>query len=77
MLLVVFRQMLIEFQHTAARRRLLHKCYCHEITHSFNTQPHEGGCQIYDSIIVSLEGFNTQPHEGGCLKIKIILVFIL
>ena len=59
------------FQHTAARRRL------HIITItinsriiSFNTQPHEGGCDLTLIVGELTTCFNTQPHEGGCSLYK-------
>ena len=40
----------------------------HKIT-SFNTQPPEGGCQVYTICLVLRVRFNTQPPEGGCRSI--------
>ena len=55
------------FQHTAARRRLRSPIYdVNKATISFNTQPHEGGCQIPGYLHDTQCRFNTQPHEGGC-----------
>ena len=36
---------------------------------SFNTQPHEGGCQQRPPKNLHINRFNTQPHEGGCLTL--------
>ncbi len=54
------------FQHTAARRRLcrLLIVFCHVL--SFNTQPPEGGCNVYFVLLSIVACFNTQPPEGGC-----------
>ena len=53
------------FQHTAARRRLeknhqKYACHC-----CFNTQPPEGGWDLFLIKPIHHLGFNTQPPEGG------------
>ena len=54
------------FQHTAARRRLIHARQAFGIRRCFNTQPPEGGCRGIDSYKQRYPSFNTQPPEGGC-----------
>ncbi len=56
-----------QFQHTAARRRLLLKTFRNVICDkSFNTQPPEGGCPTKLPRHYYAKRFNTQPPEGGC-----------
>ena len=53
------------FQHTAARRRLgdlKERC---STSHSFNTQPPEGGWVPAGRLLATHSCFNTQPPEGG------------
>ena len=56
-----------EFQHTAARRRLL-MCHCiySKQINCFNTQPRGGGCTTQYATDYNDNGFNTQPRGGGC-----------
>ena len=56
-----------EFQHTAARRRLLFKLFETKRLGCFNTQPHGGGCQCKAYHAHDKGSFNTQPHGGGCV----------
>ena len=37
------------------------------LIYSFNTQPHEGGCNSKKAHTKGKKRFNTQPHEGGCV----------
>ena len=58
------------FQHTAARRRLLHLkikmiLYISVSTHS---RPKAAAIYFYLSVIITV-CFNTQPPEGGCLRV--------
>ena len=54
------------FQHTAARRRLVHWWFCCATVPSFNTQPPEGGWSLqYNAPLCIPYRFNTQPPEGG------------
>ena len=56
------------FQHTAARRRLLHGNKFEIIRYlCFNTQPPEGGCNCNITLSFKHRSFNTQPPEGGCI----------
>ena len=57
----------VQFQHTAARRRL-HQTpeYHDQYGNGFNTQPPEGGCTSNFSPAAPSFSFNTQPPEGGC-----------
>ena len=55
-----------EFQHTAARRRLLLRWFRSGWRGSFNTQPPEGGCPTRSAGSPLSDCFNTQPPEGGC-----------
>ena len=66
------RQCVLQFQHTAARRRLGHAFHLLAESVSFNTQPPEGGwiCQACTS--KERQCFNTQPPEGGWRRIKAI-----
>ena len=60
------------FQHTAARRRLLHLRLCVQSSIlCFNTQPPEGGCERIGEQKQDGVSFNTQPPEGGCQKMQI------
>ena len=53
------------FQHTAARRRLVHISFTHFSHIRFNTQPPEGGWAAALIRKCTAAGFNTQPPEGG------------
>ena len=64
---IVTVHLLIWFQHTAARRRLLLGQTLTSGADGFNTQPPEGGCQHLFCCALLSAGFNTQPPEGGCL----------
>ena len=55
----------LEFQHTAARRRLGGIKGCVGDGCGFNTQPPEGGWFLEFSSRPNEAGFNTQPPEGG------------
>ena len=60
----------LEFQHTAARRRL-EMCLCYQIVClCFNTQPPEGGWARLPESLSYIRGFNTQPPEGGWFQLK-------
>ena len=56
----------LQFQHTAARRRLdqMGQAFSAMLS-SFNTQPPEGGWSSLETMLCQLFGFNTQPPEGG------------
>ena len=58
--------LLLKFQHTAARRRLILQKCLPVISHSFNTQPPEGDWQIAKRQDIQVVCFNTQPPEGDC-----------
>ena len=55
----------IQFQHTAARRRLQRICLNLDSFGCFNTQPPEGGWRKRYAIRTYRDSFNTQPPEGG------------
>ncbi len=58
----------VEFQHTAARRRLGPAGGGSAGRRAgFNTQPPEGGWSFGLKMVVGFSGFNTQPPEGGWL----------
>ena len=64
-----------QFQHTAARRRLLLKTFRNVICDkSFNTQPPEGGCPTKLPRHYYAKRFNTQPPEGGCLPYPVMVL---
>ena len=54
-----------EFQHTAARRRLVGLLFALALFSSFNTQPPEGGWWRASVKAGRPCCFNTQPPEGG------------
>ena len=57
----------LQFQHTAARRRLPFSLLCNRFGKlCFNTQPPEGGCGTEVKKDKPITRFNTQPPEGGC-----------
>ena len=56
-----------EFQHTAARRRLLILVFDLIFEVGFNTQPRGGGCRLVNLVLDVAPGFNTQPRGGGCI----------
>ena len=56
---------ILEFQHTAARRRLDRQEIRRGSTSCFNTQPPEGGWLFKLVIEFQIGCFNTQPPEGG------------
>ena len=64
---------MVEFQHAAARRRLVNIRIQRLINARFNTQPPEGGWRTPRSPATSLCGFNTQPPEGGWMPAKAAL----
>ena len=55
----------VEFQHTAARRRLDIRAGSTISFLCFNTQPPEGGWNGTFSVVCTYKRFNTQPPEGG------------
>ena len=59
--------MALEFQHTAARRRLVIATTWVTIFKGFNTQPPEGGWNCETQTLIRNKSFNTQPPEGGWL----------
>ena len=56
---------IMQFQHTAARRRLAQSQINEAVANGFNTQPPEGGWQSKFIHIIFRNCFNTQPPEGG------------
>ena len=54
-----------QFQHTAARRRLVLWPSCCRLMLCFNTQPPEGGWGLPKVYEGAGNSFNTQPPEGG------------
>ena len=61
------KKIILGFQHTAARRRLLNSPSFVIFTKCFNTQPRGGGCAIMRCRGFYIFSFNTQPRGGGCL----------
>ena len=55
----------LQFQHTAARRRLKSFRFVFGFDMCFNTQPPEGGCMCFVLLQIPSRSFNTQPPEGG------------
>ena len=70
---------ILSFQHTAARRRLPNRFIVWSKIACFNTQPPEGGCLSSFNKWSKILCFNTQPPEGGCsqklLTIAVLVVF--
>ncbi len=63
--------LLLWFQHTAARRRLVPFGNGQAPTDGFNTQPPEGGWLRIDRRADEMRSFNTQPPEGGWLMLTV------
>ena len=65
---------LVQFQLTAARRRLDLVCFADKfVIAGFNSQPPEGGWSPTGYPNLPVDGFNSQPPEGGwrsaeCIK---------